>query len=138
MRLHALQSKCGGDMLSSLLKLANVAFSHVKRTVLRSVSFSAEKGEFMALLSVHGAAKSTLLDIIAGFRKIDLGAVAISAKSQKFGRLREIAQRVSHLPQSVNVNLPCTAEQLVAMVLAPIGRPYLVRAVGQRRPLEEL
>ena len=124
--------------MSSLLKLDNVAFSHGKRTVLRSVSFSAEEGEFLALLGVNGAAKSTLLDVIAGFRKIDFGPVAISGKRQKLWTLREIAQRVSHLPQSVNANLPFTAEQLVAMVLALIGGPYLVRAVRQRRLLEEL
>ena len=138
LRLYAFQSKCGGDKLSSLLKLDNVAFSHGKRTVLRSVSFSAEEGEFLALLGVNGAAKSTLLDVIAGFRKIDFGPVAISGKRQKLWTLREIAQRVSHLPQSVNANLPFTAEQLVAMVLALIGGPYLVRAVRQRRLLEEL
>jgi ABC-type multidrug transport system fused ATPase/permease subunit len=137
-RLYAFQSKCGGDKLSSLLKLDNVVFSHGKRTVLRSVSFSAEKGEFLALLGVNGAGNSTLLDIIAGFRKIDFGSVAISGKSQKLWTLREIAQRVSHLPQSVNANLHVTAEQLVAMVLALIGGSYLVWAVRQRRLLEEL
>ena len=101
--------------MSSLLNLENVAFSHGKRAVLRSVSFTAEKGDFLALLGVNGAGKSTLLDIIAGFRQIEFGSIAISGKDQRLWTLREIAQRVSHLPQSVNANLPFTSEQLVAM-----------------------
>ena len=75
----------------------------------------AREGEFVALLGVNGAGKSTLLDIIAGLRRSDSGTISISGKDQSLWTLREIAQRVSHLPQSVNANLPYTSEQLVAM-----------------------
>jgi iron complex transport system ATP-binding protein len=79
------------------------------------VTFNAGEGEFLALLGVNGAGKSTLLDIIAGFRESESGSVFISGRDRKNWTLREVAQRVSHLPQSVNANLPYTAEQLVAM-----------------------
>ncbi len=76
---------------------------------------AAQSGEFLALVGINGAGKSTLLDIIAGFRKPSGGSVTIAGRNQQDWPLRELSQRVSHLPQAVHADLPYTAEQLVAM-----------------------
>jgi len=101
--------------LSILLEVANLQISYGRRIVLRSATLTAQSGEFLALVGVNGAGKSTLLDIIAGFRKPAAGSVAIAGRHQKDWNLRELSQRVSHLPQAVHADLPYTAEQLVAM-----------------------
>ena len=101
--------------MNSLLEVANLQISYGRRIVLRSATFSAQSGEFLALVGVNGAGKSTLLDIIAGFRKPAAGSVTIAGRDQKDWNLRELSQRVSHLPQAVRADLPYTAEQLVAM-----------------------
>jgi iron complex transport system ATP-binding protein len=79
------------------------------------VSFRAEEGEFLALLGINGSGKSTLLDVISGFRRPGAGSVIISSRAQADWKRREMAQQVSHLPQSIHADLPFTAEQLVAM-----------------------
>jgi iron complex transport system ATP-binding protein len=101
--------------LNPLLEVANVQLSYGSRIVLRSATLSAQGGEFLALVGVNGAGKSTLLDIIAGFRKPAAGSVSIAGRNQRDWSLRELSQRVSHLPQAVHADLPYTAEQLVAM-----------------------
>ena len=101
--------------MSILLEVANLQISYGRRIVLRSATLTAQSGEFLALVGVNGAGKSTLLDIIAGFRKPAAGSVAIAGRHQKDWNLRELSQRVSHLPQAVHADLPYTAEQLVAM-----------------------
>ena len=101
--------------MNGLLEIANIELSYGKRTVLRSATFNAQPGEFLALVGVNGAGKSTLLDIIAGFRKPAAGSVVIAGRDQRAWSLRELSQRVSHLPQAVHADLPYTAEQLVAM-----------------------
>jgi iron complex transport system ATP-binding protein len=101
--------------LSILLEVANLQLSYGRRIVLRSATLTAQSGEFLALVGVNGAGKSTLLDIIAGFRKPAAGSVAIAGRNQRNWSLRELSQRVSHLPQAVHADLPYTAEQLVAM-----------------------
>ena len=83
--------------MSGLLEIANLELSYGERVVLRSVTFHAKQGEFLALVGVNGAGKSTILDIIAGFRKPDSGSVVIAGRDQKAWSLRELAQRVSHL-----------------------------------------
>jgi len=101
--------------LKRLLEIRDLQLSYGKRSILRSVSLHAQPGEFLALVGVNGAGKSTLLDIIAGFRKPAAGSIAIAGRDQKSWSLRELAQRVSHLPQAVHADLPYNAEQLVAM-----------------------
>lgn len=83
--------------------------------MLDSISFRAQEGEFLALLGINGSGKSTLLDIISGFRKPEAGSVRISGRSQEQWKRGEMAQQVSHLPQSIHADLPFMAEQLVGM-----------------------
>jgi ABC-type cobalamin/Fe3+-siderophores transport system ATPase subunit len=101
--------------LTRLLEVEGVSFSYGSRSVLDSISLNAAEGEFLALLGINGSGKSTLLDIISGFRKPETGSVALSGRTQQQWSRREIAQRVSHLPQAIHADLPFTAEQLVGM-----------------------
>jgi iron complex transport system ATP-binding protein len=101
--------------LSCLLEVEGVSFAYGSRSVLDSVSFRAGQGEFLALIGMNGSGKSTLLDIISGFRKPESGSVVISGRSQQEWKRREMAQQISHLPQSIHADLPFTAEQLVGM-----------------------
>jgi iron complex transport system ATP-binding protein len=101
--------------LSGLLAVEGVSFSYGSQSVLDSVSFRAEEGEFLALLGINGSGKSTLLDIISGFRRPETGFVTIGGRALSEWSRREIAQRVSHLPQAIHADLPFTAEQLVGM-----------------------
>ncbi len=101
--------------MSKLLEAANLKISYGSRTVLRSASFSARDGEFLALLGVNGAGKSTLLDLIAGFRTPDRGSVSVHGRDRASWNARELSRQVSHLPQAVHADLPYSAEQLVAM-----------------------
>lgn len=101
--------------MSRLLEVEGVSFSYGSRSVLDSVNFRAEEGEFLALLGMNGSGKSTLLDIVSGFRRPETGSVTIGGRSHREWKRREMAQQVSHLPQSVHADLPFTAEQLVGM-----------------------
>lgn len=101
--------------MNRLLEVEGVSFAYGSRSVLDSVSFRAAEGEFLALIGMNGSGKSTLLDIISGFRKPEAGSVVIDGRSQPTWKRREMAQQVSHLPQSIHADLPFTAEQLVGM-----------------------
>ena len=106
--------------MSTLLVVEGVSFSYGNRSVgsrslLDSISFLAEQGEFLALLGINGSGKSTLLDIISGFRKPHAGSIRINGRNQEEWKRREMAQQISHLPQAIHADLPFTAEQLVGM-----------------------
>jgi ABC-type cobalamin/Fe3+-siderophores transport system ATPase subunit len=101
--------------LNQVLAIEGLSFSHGQCQILKCATFGACPGEFLALLGVNGAGKSTLLDILAGLRKADSGRVMVEGRDQHDWSLRALAQRVCHLPQAVNSDLPFTAAQLVAM-----------------------
>ena len=101
--------------MSILLKLEEVEFRYGSREILRSVSFGAGSGEFLAVVGANGAGKSTLLDLVSGFRRAGSGRVLVGGVSVAEYGARELARRVSHLPQAVHADLPFTAEQLVGM-----------------------
>jgi iron complex transport system ATP-binding protein len=97
------------------LKLENVSYSAGGNPILDSIGFEARGGEFIALMGSNGAGKSTLLDLIAGLHSPLSGEIKIDGRLLADWPARELACRLSHLPQSVSADLPFRAEQLVAM-----------------------
>ncbi|MCR5723905.1 MAG: ABC transporter ATP-binding protein [Treponema sp.] len=66
-------------MEEALLNIEGVNKSFGKRQVLKTISLSLRKGEFVSLVGVSGSGKSTLLNIIAGLEEPDSGRVELDA-----------------------------------------------------------
>src|SRR5262249_37777259 len=66
-----------------------------------------------------GAGKSTLLGILAGLREGYSGECRYSGLEVRSWKRREMARRVAFVPQSVWIDFPFTAEQVVLMGRAP-------------------
>ena len=101
--------------MTARLEVTGLGFSYGAREVLRGASFSAAGGEFVALVGANGAGKSTLLDVVCGFKRGARGSVRVDGRELVEWNGRELARRVSHLPQAIHADLPFSAEQLVAM-----------------------
>ncbi len=61
----------------AILNLKNVSYTYpqAERATLREVSFSVERGEYIALLGKNGSGKSTLARLLAGFFSADSGTI---------------------------------------------------------------
>ena len=70
------------------------------KTVLRSLDFQAEPGEFVALLGPNGAGKTTFLRILASLSRPSLGKVSIAGHDlpEHAAEVRRRLGVVSHLP----------------------------------------
>jgi len=101
--------------MSALLSLRDVSYSYPGHPVLKSVSFSADSGEFVVIMGVNRAGKSTLLDILAGLRAADSGGVFLKDRLLRAIPERERSRTISHLPQGTRNELPFTVEQVVLM-----------------------
>jgi ABC-type cobalamin/Fe3+-siderophores transport system ATPase subunit len=101
--------------MSALLSLRDVSYGYPGHPVLKSVSFSADGGEFVVIMGVNGAGKSTLLDILAGLRPADSGSVLLGGRGLSTLPARERSRTISHLPQGTSNQLPFTVEQVVLM-----------------------
>ena len=74
-----------GDM-AAFLEVRQVSKAYGENKVLRSITFAAEKGEYVTILGPSGAGKSTLLRIFAGFEAPDSGDVRPARPIDPCGR----------------------------------------------------
>ena len=89
--------------------------------VLGGVTTSIEPGVFTAVVGPNGAGKSTLLGVLAGLKPAYEGSVQYRGREVRHWRRGDFAKAVSFLPQSVHVDFPFTAEQVVLMGRTPHG-----------------
>ena len=58
-----------------MLKVENISFKYTSQEVLKNISFTANKGDYIAVVGESGCGKSTLLEIIYGLLHLETGAV---------------------------------------------------------------
>jgi iron complex transport system ATP-binding protein len=86
---------------------------------LKDVSVSFTAREFVALAGPNGAGKSTMLHIMAGLRSNFEGDCLYEGGSVRTWNRLALARRVSVVPQSIRIEFPFTAEQVVLMGRTP-------------------
>lgn len=83
----------------SMVKFDQVSFAYEGKRVLRSLSFSAKKGQMTALVGSSGGGKSTIGKLIMGFYQPMDGDVIINGNLQKDYTLTQLRQSISYVPQ---------------------------------------
>lgn len=86
-------------------------------SILTDVSFTADRGEHIALVGPNGAGKTTLLRVLAGLQPAVSGDVRFAEMSLSEMPAIQRARRMSYLPQSREV-----AWDLAASDVAALGR----------------
>jgi ATP-binding cassette subfamily C protein len=82
-------------------KLVNVSFSHPKTPVLRDVSMEFPKGTITVLTGPSGAGKTTITDLLIGFRTPDSGQVLVDDRPLQEFALREWRSMIGYVPQEL-------------------------------------
>lgn len=106
----------------ALLEARELSFSYDgKRDVLKSVSLALNKGEFVGVLGPNGAGKSTLLRCLLRILSPHSGDVTCQGTSLSHLSRLALAQQLSYVPSSIDLEFAFTVRDVVAM-----GRtPYL-------------
>jgi len=97
----------------------NVTFA--EQHVLKDISFTAEKGEFVGIIGPNGAGKSTLLKAMRGLIPNTRGTVLFYNQPIQALADKQLARIVAYMQQEINVSFGFTALEIVLA-----GRyPYL-------------
>ena len=91
---------------------------------LHDASFEFPQQGLITIAGPNGAGKSTLLGILAGLRSPYRGSCVFAGKEVRQWPKREFARRVAFLPQSVLLQFPFTAEEVVLMGRTPYARGW--------------
>jgi iron complex transport system ATP-binding protein len=107
--------------LTTLFELRQVGVNYDAHAALREIQLAASSNEFIAIAGPNGAGKSTLLHVMAGLRTSFSGACFYRDKDVRRWPRSDFARRVSVVPQSVRIEFPFTAEQVVLMGRTPFA-----------------
>jgi len=105
--------------MTPLYRLSAAGFSYGAARVLSDVTLELPAGRLVALTGPNGAGKSTLLGIMAGLRHPYEGQCLFKGLEVRDWSRRAFARSVGFVPQSLRLEFPFTAEQVVFMGRTP-------------------
>lgn len=98
-----------------ILKAEGVSFTYSDSDtpILRDVSFSLKKGDFLGIIGTNGAGKSTLMKLILGMLPLQSGTISLFGQDIKNGIARDKIGYVSQKANSFNSAFPATVREVV-------------------------
>jgi len=105
--------------VSKLYQLEDVGLAYNGAQVLAGLRTVLDRPQLVALAGPNGAGKSTLLAVMAGLRPHYAGQCLFQGRQVRQWPRREFARLVCFVPQTVRVDFPFTAEQVVMMGRTP-------------------
>ncbi len=81
------------------IEVQDLSFSYGQRQVLKNISFSVGKGEFLSILGPNGVGKSTLFRCVLGLLSGYTGTVLVDGLDAKAMTVRERARHIAYIPQ---------------------------------------
>ncbi len=87
--------------------------------VFEDIGFSVCPGEVLCILGPNGCGKTTLLDTLLGYHRLQGGEILVEGKNADRMTARERAMKIAYVPQNHEKTFPYTVNQVVQMGRAP-------------------
>jgi iron complex transport system ATP-binding protein len=84
---------------AAALRAQGISAGYNGARVLRGVSFEIRSGQLVSIVGPNGSGKSTLLKVLDGLVPVAAGTVAIDGREVGSLPRREVARRISYVPQ---------------------------------------
>jgi energy-coupling factor transport system ATP-binding protein len=106
------------------IEVRDVSFAYGERPVLKNVSFTASRGELLAIVGQNGSGKSTLASLFNGIATPDRGAVLVDGIPTTEYEFARLAKRVAYIFQVPEKQFVCnTVYDEIAHGLRSLGLP---------------
>lgn len=111
--------------MSVALQVKNLSWSAGSNTILDRIDLCIEEGGYLAVIGPNGAGKSTLLKCVMRIHHDWQGSIGIGGDDARGLSQRELARRVSYVPQSGDdAGFPFAVRDFVAMGRFPHLSPF--------------
>lgn len=82
----------------------NIRFSYVEgKEVIKNISFEINKGDFIGIIGLSGAGKSTIADILTGLLPVDSGRILVDGHELNEKSFPEFRRLIGYVPQQINI-----------------------------------
>jgi iron complex transport system ATP-binding protein len=98
-----------------MIKIRNLTFSYKNEKILKNISFSVSKGDFLVILGPNGSGKSTLLKCVNYLLKNFEGEILIENTDIRRINRKKLAKLMAFLPQETNSNFPFSVFEMIIM-----------------------
>ncbi len=106
-----------------MLATRNLYFSYQSNSVLTDINLELRSGELVGLVGMNGTGKSTLLKLMSGILTPSSGKVELAGRDLKTMTRRDVARKISFVPQNSTIDFAFEVHEIVSM-----GRtPYIKR-----------
>jgi len=106
-------------MTSVRFEISDLHMRYGAAEVLSGLTLNFDQPGMVALTGPNGAGKSTLISLMCGLRSPASGRCLLNGLPVQDWNRREFARLVSVVPQSLKIDFPFTAEQVVLMGRTP-------------------
>ena len=120
-----------------VLSLRHFSFRAGKKEILRDVSYAVHRGEYLAIVGPNGAGKTTLLKCIDRILTGGKGEIEVFGRRLETYSQKELARRISYVPQADGRIFPFTVREFVLMGRYPYLSPFSSIDKDGRRAADE-
>jgi len=107
-----------------MLKAEGLSFSYPQKIVFKDISFELKAGDIMTILGPNGVGKSTLFDCLCRLKKPDTGKIYLDNKAITSYNLKQLANTITLLSQTVKSVFDFTVKEYILMGVAPRISPF--------------
>jgi len=86
-----------------VLQLNNISIKRSGKIIIKNASIEISKGSFIAITGPNGTGKSTLLNVIAGWHKIETGNILLNGIDISKNSAKQRSKNISFLHQDPNI-----------------------------------
>lgn len=86
------------------IELKNICFSYnSNKQVLKNISITINRGDFVGIIGLSGAGKSTLADILTGLLPADSGEIIVDNTELSQKNFQKFRRMLGYVPQQINI-----------------------------------
>ncbi|HPP52634.1 MAG TPA: ABC transporter ATP-binding protein [Thermoguttaceae bacterium] len=106
------------------LEVAKFSFRFGQKVILEDISFQVRRGEYVSIIGPNGAGKTTLLKCLTGIYPGGQGVIRWFGRPLGEYKQKELARRISYVPQADGRLPPFTVEEFVLLGRYPYLSPF--------------
>lgn len=108
----------------AILEINNIDFSYNEKSVLKDISLSISKGEFLSIIGPNGSGKSTILKLITKLNTPNKGEILLNNVNIKDINQRDLAKSISLVPQNTYIEYEFSVKELITMGRFPYKKRF--------------